>query len=192
MALDRKLTALFSIFQDKDKNTVDVKDLSTILRSLGLVPSEVEAAKAVQAMVGEESADAVHLGAFLTGAKNLVLERNYVDGRYPGCSKGELVGALEVLAREGRSHLQVMQQQQQEVAEPESSVPSFGDGASKIVPAGSLSRSVLVALLSVQGEPLSVAECEELIASLPRQEGLDGAVDIEQYAAMLEPASPFL
>jgi hypothetical protein len=57
---------------------------------------------------------------------------------------------------------------------------------------GALSRSVLVSLLSMQGEPLGVAECEELLASLPRQEGVDGAVDIEQYAAMLVPVSPFL
>jgi hypothetical protein len=43
------------------------------------VPSEAEAAKAVQAMVGEEAADSVHLAAFLTGAKNLVLERKYAN-----------------------------------------------------------------------------------------------------------------
>ncbi|XP_047739721.1 uncharacterized protein LOC125178911 [Hyalella azteca] len=188
MALDRKLAEIFAIFQDKDKNTVHVKDLSTILRALGLVPSEAEAAKAVQAMVGEEAADAVHLAAFLTGAKNLVLER-----KFSGCSKGELVAALEVLAREGRSHLQQVLQQQQLVVEPESGVPSYGgDGITKILPTGALSRSVLVSLLSMQGEPLGVAECEELLASLPRQEGVDGAVDIELYAAMLVPVSPFL
>ena len=35
MALDRKLTDLFMIFQDKEKNVVDVKDLPTVLRALG-------------------------------------------------------------------------------------------------------------------------------------------------------------
>ena len=35
MALDRKLTELFGIFQDKEKNVVEVKDIPTILRALG-------------------------------------------------------------------------------------------------------------------------------------------------------------
>ena len=52
---------------------------------------------------------------------------------------------------------------------------------------GALGRSALVSLLSLQGEPLTVPQCEELLASLPRMEGVDGAVDIDRYATMLVP-----
>lgn len=35
MSLDKKLTEVFTIFQDKDKNVVSVKDIPTIIRCLG-------------------------------------------------------------------------------------------------------------------------------------------------------------
>lgn len=41
------------------------------------MPSEAEMRKTVAAMVGEESADTVHLAAFLTIAKKLLLDRRY-------------------------------------------------------------------------------------------------------------------
>ena len=59
------------------------------------------------------------------------------------------------------------------------------------LPSGVLSRSVLISLLSLQGEPLTLSESEELQASLPRQD-IPGAVDMERYATMLVATSPFL
>lgn len=37
MSLDKKLTEVFTLFQDKDKNVVSVKDIPTIIRALGKV-----------------------------------------------------------------------------------------------------------------------------------------------------------
>nr|XP_027210681.1 dynein regulatory complex protein 8-like [Penaeus vannamei] len=108
MSMDKKLTEMFAFFQDKDKNVVDVKDVPTIIRTLGLVPSEVEMRKTVAAMVGEESADTVHLAAFLTIAKKLLMDR-----RFPSSNKEELSRALAVLAKEGKNYLTETQPQQE-------------------------------------------------------------------------------
>ena len=35
MSLDKKLTEMFTFFQDKDKNVVNVKEIPTIIRTLG-------------------------------------------------------------------------------------------------------------------------------------------------------------
>ena len=44
---------------------------------LGLVPTEAEMRKTVNAMVGDESADTVQIAAFLTIAKKLFMDRRW-------------------------------------------------------------------------------------------------------------------
>ncbi|XP_045129171.1 dynein regulatory complex protein 8-like [Portunus trituberculatus] len=180
MSLDKKLTEVFTLFQDKDKNVVSVKDVPTIIRVLGLVPSEAEMRKTVAAMVGEESADTVHLAAFLTIAKKLLLDR-----RFPGVGKEELARALAVLAKEGRTYLAEVHPQ------PESkSGGMYGEGKKTMFrPAGSLGREELVRLLTCEGEALTQEEAEEMILSLPMKDA--DLVDLDQYATQLVPPPKF-
>ncbi|KAK8736776.1 hypothetical protein OTU49_004640, partial [Cherax quadricarinatus] len=174
------LTEVFTFFQDKDKNVVSVKDIPTIIRTLGLVPSEAEMRKTVAAMLGDESADTVHLAAFLTIAKKLILDR-----RFPGSNKEEVGRALAVLAKEGRNYLEETH------PKPESKGGVYGDGKKTVFrPAGSLSREDLLRLLTCEGEALTQDEAEELILSLPMKDS--DLVDLDQYAAQLVPPAPFL
>ena len=48
--------------------------------------------------------------------------------RYPGCNKAELQEALQVLAKEGKRHLQQAQVNQ----DPDSSVPTYGEVSHKV------------------------------------------------------------
>ncbi|XP_027210681.2 dynein regulatory complex protein 8 [Penaeus vannamei] len=178
MSMDKKLTEMFAFFQDKDKNVVDVKDVPTIIRTLGLVPSEVEMRKTVAAMVGEESADTVHLAAFLTIAKKLLMDR-----RFPSSNKEELSRALAVLAKEGKNYLTETQPQQ------ESKGGVYDTKRSGFRPPGSLSRDELVRLMTCEGEALTQEEAEELILSLPMKDS--EYVDLDQYAAQLVPPPKF-
>ncbi|XP_063610620.1 dynein regulatory complex protein 8-like [Penaeus indicus] len=178
MSMDKKLTEMFAFFQDKDKNVVDVKDVPTIIRTLGLVPSEVEMRKTVAAMVGEESADTVHLAAFLTIAKKLLMDR-----RFPSSNKEELSRALAVLAKEGKNYLAETQPQQ------ESKGGVYDTKRSGFRPPGSLSRDELVRLMTCEGEALTQEEAEELILSLPMKDS--EYVDLDQYAAQLVPPPKF-
>ena len=54
---------------------------------------------------------------------------NLLVCRYTGCNKAELVGALQVLARDGKKHLQQVQVHQ----EPDSSVPTYGEEPVKVL-----------------------------------------------------------
>ncbi|XP_071537261.1 dynein regulatory complex protein 8-like isoform X2 [Panulirus ornatus] len=146
---------------------------------LCLVPSEVEMRKTVAAMVGEESADTVHLAAFLTIAKKLILDRRFLSS-----NKEEVSRALAVLAKEGRTYLAEFHPQ------PESK-SVYGDGKRPVFrPAGSLTRDDLVSLMTCEGEALSQEEAEELILSLPMKD--TDLVDLDQYAAQLVPPATFL
>nr|XP_045625577.1 dynein regulatory complex protein 8-like [Procambarus clarkii] len=180
MSLDKKLTEVFAFFQDKDKNVVSVKDIPTIIRTLGVVPSEAEMRRTVAAMLGEESAHTVHLAAFLTIAKKLILDR-----RFPGNKKEEVGRALAVLAKEGRNYLLDHHPQ------PEAKGGGvYGDGKKPLFrPAGSLGREDLLRLLTCEGEPLTQEEAEELLLSLPTKDS--DLVDLDQYAAQLVPPAPF-
>ncbi|XP_042880696.1 dynein regulatory complex protein 8-like [Penaeus japonicus] len=177
MSMDKKLTEMFAFFQDKDKNVVDVKDVPTIIRTLGLVPSEAEMRKTVAAMVGEESANTVHLAAFLTIAKKLLMDR-----RFPSSNKEELSRALAVLGKEGKNYLAETQPQQESKGMYETKRSGFR-------PPGSLSRDELVRLMTCEGEALTQEEAEELILSLPMKDS--EYVDLDQYAAQLVPPPKF-
>ncbi|KAL7635605.1 UNVERIFIED_CONTAM: hypothetical protein RMT77_014674 [Armadillidium vulgare] len=177
MSLDKRLAEIFSIFQDKEKNAVDVKEIPVILRGLGLVPSESDLKKIVAAMVGEEGENTVHLASFLTVTKRLLLER-----RYPSCSRSELQKALEVLATEGRKVLEA------EDSDPSAATGalSYGDSAKKFYPKGSLPRADLVRLLALDGERLTQDECDEVMVTIPLRD--EDCVDTEVYALHLSAA----
>ncbi|XP_064082004.1 dynein regulatory complex protein 8-like [Macrobrachium nipponense] len=184
MSLDKKLTEIFAFFQDKDKNVVDVKDIPTIIRTLGLVPTEAEMRKTVAAMVGEESEDTVHLAAFLTIAKKLILDR-----RFTSSNKDELSRALSVLAKEGKNHLAEFHPVPE--AKGGGSGGGYGEGKRTVFhPAGSLTRDDLMRLITLEGEKLSQEEAEELILTLPMKDS--ELVDLDQYAAQLVPPPKFL
>ncbi|XP_076056005.1 dynein regulatory complex protein 8-like [Oratosquilla oratoria] len=177
-SLDKKLTETFTLFQDKEKNVVSVKDIPAIIRALGVVPSESEMQKVVTAMVGDESADTVHIAAFLTVAKKIVVDRRYLTS-----NRSEISRALAVLAKEGRTYLAEVHPQ------PPREYTGLFSEAKKIVfrPAGSLVRDDLVRLLVSEGEPLTLEEAEELVVSVPIKD--TDFVDIEQYAAAMSPES---
>ncbi|KAK4307535.1 hypothetical protein Pmani_020682 [Petrolisthes manimaculis] len=133
--------------------------------------------KTVAAMVGDESTDTVHLAAFLTIAKKLLLDR-----RFPGHSKDELSRALGVLGKEGRSYLSEFHPQSDT-----SKTPGMYGETKKTVfrPAGTLSREDLARLLTVEGEALRADEAEELLLSVPMRDS--DLVDLDQYAVQLVP-----
>ncbi|CAL4081861.1 unnamed protein product, partial [Meganyctiphanes norvegica] len=131
-------------------------------------------------MVGEESADTIHLASFLTITKKLISDR-----RFGASSKEELKRALLVLARDGPGYMLDAHPDKQAAKD------MFGEGKKrKNIPPNALIRNHLIKLLMSEGEPLTREEAEELMLTLPVQD-VD-IVDQESYIDQLLPAPKFL
>lgn len=76
--LEKKIIDAFLIFDHQGNKTVDVREVGTILRYLGCIPSENEINEIVSMTESEDSNGTVHLNRFLPLVSQLLAEHKYV------------------------------------------------------------------------------------------------------------------
>lgn len=76
--LEKKIADAFVIFDHQGNKTVDVREIGTILRYLGCVPSENEINEIISATEFEDSNGTIHLSRFLPHVTQLLAEHKWV------------------------------------------------------------------------------------------------------------------
>lgn len=95
--LERKIADAFLIFDHHGQKTVDVREIGSILRFLGMVPSEQEVSEVIAETEFEDSNGTVHLSKFLPYAHQLIIER-----KMEPVPIEKLLEAFQVLDPEGK------------------------------------------------------------------------------------------
>ncbi|CAO1424669.1 unnamed protein product [Diamesa hyperborea] len=72
--LERKIADAFLIFDHHGQKTVDIREIGSILRFLGCVPSEAEVSEVIAETEFEDSNGTVHLSKFLPHVHHLLIE----------------------------------------------------------------------------------------------------------------------
>ena len=72
--LEKKIAEAFLIFDHHDNKTVDIREIGSILRFLGCVPSEAEVSEVIAATEFEDSNGTVHLSKFLPHVHQILVE----------------------------------------------------------------------------------------------------------------------
>mmetsp|Transcript_44078 Transcript_44078/g.71771 ORF Transcript_44078/g.71771 Transcript_44078/m.71771 type:complete len:125 (+) Transcript_44078:51-425(+) len=92
METDRKIKAAFDLF-DKDKGVVDVREIGTIIRSLGVNPSEADLRILIDEVSDEESPGFIRWEKFRRMAQRILTEET---NKYARDSEDKLVRAFRV------------------------------------------------------------------------------------------------
>lgn len=98
--LHRKIKEAFEVFDHEANNTVDVREIGTIVRSLGCCPSEGELHELIAEVEEEEPTGYIRYEKFLPVMTNVLLEK-----RYRPISEDTLLQAFEVLDPAKRGYL---------------------------------------------------------------------------------------
>lgn len=75
--MERKIADAFLIFDHHGNKTADVREIGTILRFLGCVPSEQEVNEVISATEFEDSNGTVHLSKFMPHVCLLLEDHKY-------------------------------------------------------------------------------------------------------------------
>ncbi|XP_069786949.1 dynein regulatory complex protein 8 isoform X4 [Narcine bancroftii] len=75
--LQKKIKDAFAVFDHEGNNTVDVREIGTIIRSLGCCPSEEELHEMLAEVEGEEPTGYIHFEKFLAMMTKVLIERKY-------------------------------------------------------------------------------------------------------------------
>uniref|UniRef100_A0A1A8EUU8 EF-hand calcium binding domain 2 n=1 Tax=Nothobranchius korthausae TaxID=1143690 RepID=A0A1A8EUU8_9TELE len=98
--IHKKITTAFKLFDYDANNTVDVREINTIVFSLGCFPSKADLHQII-AEVEEGSSGYVHLDTFLPVMTKVLLEH-----RFPPIPVEHILRAFEVLDKENKGHLE--------------------------------------------------------------------------------------
>ncbi|XP_018412563.1 PREDICTED: EF-hand calcium-binding domain-containing protein 2 [Nanorana parkeri] len=90
--LQKKITEAFEVFDHENNKTVDVREIGTIIRSLGCCPTEGELHDMLAEVEEEEPTGFIRFEKFLTMMTKVLLER-----RYRPIAEDVLQRAFEVL-----------------------------------------------------------------------------------------------
>jgi Ca2+-binding EF-hand superfamily protein len=100
-AITDKITEAFSIFQsDSSYATIDIRELGTVIRSLGVFPSERQLHSILQQVEEDEPTGFVRLERFRP-----VMERILANNEIPRNTAGDLIQAFQVLDTTGSGEL---------------------------------------------------------------------------------------
>ena len=77
--LEQRISDAFCIFDHHGDKRIDIREVGTVLRFLGCVPTEQEINEVIAATEMEESAGDVHLSKFMPHVAQLLAERKCVD-----------------------------------------------------------------------------------------------------------------
>uniref|UniRef100_A0A3P9K1T4 EF-hand domain-containing protein n=1 Tax=Oryzias latipes TaxID=8090 RepID=A0A3P9K1T4_ORYLA len=98
--IQRKIRAAFHVFDHKADNTVDVREVSTIIYSLGCFPTKADIHRFVDE-VEEDNMGYVHLDKFLP-----VMTKVIVENKFPPIPEEHLLQAFEVLDKDRRGYME--------------------------------------------------------------------------------------
>ncbi|XP_040894427.1 dynein regulatory complex protein 8 [Toxotes jaculatrix] len=96
----KKIRAAFEAFDYESNNTVDVREIGTIIYSLGCFPSQQDLHDLI-AKVEEDHTGYVHLDSFLPAMTKVLLEH-----KFPPIPEDVLLQAFEVLDKEKKGYLE--------------------------------------------------------------------------------------
>ncbi|XP_008983948.1 dynein regulatory complex protein 8 isoform X1 [Callithrix jacchus] len=96
----KKIKGAFEVFDHESNNTVDVREIGTIIRSLGCCPSEGELHDLIAEIEEEEPTGYIRFEKFLPVMTEILLER-----RYRPIPEDVLLRAFEVLDTANRGFL---------------------------------------------------------------------------------------
>ncbi|KAM7406289.1 hypothetical protein PAMP_000675 [Pampus punctatissimus] len=97
----KKIRAAFEAFDYESNNTVDVREIGTIIYSLGCFPSQTELHDFI-AEVEEDHTGYIHLDRFLPAMTKVLL-----DHKFPPIAEDILLQAFEVLDKENKGYLEL-------------------------------------------------------------------------------------
>uniref|UniRef100_A0A182YKV5 EF-hand domain-containing protein n=1 Tax=Anopheles stephensi TaxID=30069 RepID=A0A182YKV5_ANOST len=95
--LEKRIADAFLIFDHHGNKTVDVREIGTILRFLGCVPTEADVNEVISATEFEDSNGTVHLSKFLPYVSQLIAEH-----KMEPAPPEKLLKAFRVLDQEGK------------------------------------------------------------------------------------------
>ncbi|CAH2249976.1 dynein regulatory complex 8 [Pelobates cultripes] len=98
--LQRKITEAFNVFDHENNQTVDVREVGTIIRSLGCCPTEGELHDMLAEVEEEEPTGSIRFEKFLPMMTKVLLER-----RYRPVTEDVLLRAFEVLDESKKGYL---------------------------------------------------------------------------------------
>ncbi|NXT76696.1 DRC8 protein, partial [Zapornia atra] len=76
-AIERKITEAFEVFDHDCNKTVDIREIGSVVRSLGCFPTEAELHELLAQVEEEEPTAYVHLEKFLPVMTKVLLNRSY-------------------------------------------------------------------------------------------------------------------
>ncbi|KAL0273583.1 UNVERIFIED_CONTAM: hypothetical protein PYX00_006220 [Menopon gallinae] len=97
--LEKRITEAFEVFDHGNNKTVDVREVGTILRSLGCCPSEAEIQEILVSIEDHETAS-VYLTHFLPAVTQIITER-----KLQPASAEALLDAFRTLDKQGKGYL---------------------------------------------------------------------------------------
>ncbi|XP_041109753.1 dynein regulatory complex protein 8 isoform X2 [Polyodon spathula] len=99
--IHKQITDAFDVFDHEFNKTVDVREVGTIIRSLGCCPSEGELHDLLAEIEEEEPTGYIRFEKFLPTMTKVLMER-----RYRPIPEDVLLRAFEVLDQEKKGHLE--------------------------------------------------------------------------------------
>ncbi|XP_033252848.1 dynein regulatory complex protein 8-like [Drosophila miranda] len=93
--LEKRISDAFCVFDHHGDKFIDVREVGTVLRLLGCVPTEV-----ISATESEETSGEVHLTKFLPHVSQLLIER-----KMEPAPPEEILQAFKILDPENKSYL---------------------------------------------------------------------------------------
>ncbi|XP_054284113.1 dynein regulatory complex protein 8-like isoform X2 [Macrosteles quadrilineatus] len=99
--LERRIAEAFEVFDHGGNKTVDVREVGTIIRSLGCCPSEAEVQEIIVRVEDQETSGSVTLANFLPVVSQIISEF-----KLQPASPEELLKAFQTLDKEGKGFLE--------------------------------------------------------------------------------------
>merc|ERR1712179_118293 len=97
--IQKRVTDAFDIFDNENNKTVDVREVGTIIRSLGCCPTENELHDMLT-LIEEDATGYIRFEKFLPMMTKVLMER-----RYKPMPEDQLLRAFQVLDSEGKGYL---------------------------------------------------------------------------------------
>nr|XP_023015552.1 EF-hand calcium-binding domain-containing protein 2 isoform X2 [Leptinotarsa decemlineata] len=98
--LERRIAEAFEVFDHAGNKSIDVREISTIIRGLGCCPSEAEIQEIIVAVENPQTPGSAHLSKFLPYVSQIITEH-----KYQPASPEQLLEAFHTLDPEGHGFL---------------------------------------------------------------------------------------
>lgn len=98
--IHKRVTEAFDVFDHEGNKTVDVREIGTIIRSLGCCPTEGEIHDVLAEIEEEEPTGYIRLEKFLPMITKVLMER-----RYRSIPEDAILRAFQVLDSDGKGYL---------------------------------------------------------------------------------------